>query len=236
MKVELRDEYSTPNPDELAAMSARGDYMDQSLVGTPYDEAMGDRDLQDFLNEKAYSGHFGVFEHPQASFFVEGLSRSAMAQVTRHRHMSFDVQSQRYVDFAEKEPVVPPSFRETNSGTFPMGEAQSPIAVGPSANKTWEDMLQTHWKLSVERYKAALDTGIPKEDARFFLPLAAPVNMTLSANPRALFHFLDLRDNAKAQWEAQQFAKKIGDVASDWAPKSFRAYDEKTNNNSLRAP
>jgi thymidylate synthase (FAD) len=213
MKVELRDEYSTPNPDQLAAMAARGDYMNDSLVGTDYDEAMGDRDLQDFLNEKVYKGHFGVFEHPQASFFVEGLSRSAMAQVTRHRHMSFDVQSQRYVDFSEKDPVVPPSF-----------------------DWYWEKTLKQFWRVGLSWYQQAVDDGIPKEDARFFLPLAAPVNMTLTANPRSLFHFLDLRDNAKAQWEAQEFAQEIGDVASDWAPKSFRAYDEKTNNNSLRAP
>jgi len=220
MKVELRDEYSTPNPDQLAAMSARGDYMDQSLVGTGYEEAMEDRDLQEFLNEKAYSGHFGVFEHPQASFFVEGLSRSAMAQVTRHRHMSFDVQSQRYVDFSDKEPVVPPSFVDENA----------------QHSRKWETRLEQHWENSIALYQGAIEEGIPKEDARFFLPLAAPVNMTLSANPRALFHFLDLRRNQKAQWEAKEFAKKIGDVASDWAPRSFQAYEEKTNNNSLRAP
>lgn len=220
MNVELRDEYSTPNPDELAAMSARGDYMSDSLVGTPYDEAMEGKDLQDFLNDKVYRGHFGVFEHPQASFFVEGLSRSAMAQVTRHRHMSFDVQSQRYVNFGDKEPVVPPTFRDTNL----------------NSGMNFEDLLLDHWSQSVNVYKRAIAEGVPKEDARFFLPLAAPVNMTLSANPRALFHFLDLRENQKAQWEARDFAQKLSAVASDWAPKSFEAYDEKTNNNSLRAP
>lgn len=219
MKVELRDDYSTPNPDELAALAARGDYMNDSLVETPYGEAMEDRDLQDFLNKKVGRGHFGVFEHPQASFFVEGLSRSAMAQVTRHRHMSFDVQSQRYVNFEDKEAVIPPSFKENYMG-------------GVRADAVLKDW----WDDAIHRYQLAIDGGIPKEDARFFLPLAAPVNMTLSANPRSLFHFLDLRDNAKAQWEARHFAQKIADVASDWAPKSFQAYDEKTNNNSLRAP
>jgi len=220
MKVELRDKYSTPNPDELAAISARGDYMSDSLVGKPYQDAMEGKDLQEFLNDKAYRGHFGVFEHPQASFFVEGLSRSAMAQVTRHRHMSFDVQSQRYVDFSEKEPVVPPAFEDTAS-EFEFG---------------LDEILREHWNDSIKRYKQAIERGAKKEDARFFLPLAAPVNMTVSANPRALFHFLDLRANKKAQWEAREFAQKIGDVASDWAPKSFQAYEEKTNNNSLRAP
>jgi thymidylate synthase (FAD) len=225
MEIELRQKYTTPNPDELAAMSARGDYLSDSLVDTPYEEVMGDRDLQEFLNKKVARGHFGVFEHPQASFFVEGLSRAAMAQVTRHRHMSFDVQSQRYVDFSDKEPVIPPSF-EKYSAPDPMYQAHTKFSL----------QLKEHWKQCVEKYQKAIEAGIPKEDARFFLPLAAPVNMTMSANPRSLFHFLDLRNNAKAQWEAQQFAQGISNVASEWAPKSFKAYREKTNNNSLRAP
>lgn len=232
MNVELRDEYSTPNPDEIAAMAARGDYMDDSLVGTSFETAMEDRELQDFLNDKVYRGHFGVFEHPQASFFVEGLSRSAMAQVTRHRHMSFDVQSQRYVDFSEKAPVVPPTFRETMTDRWwHYGDA-----TRSRKKDSFAGVLERHWQESIRLYQLAIEKGIPKEDARFFLPLAAPVNMTLSANPRSLFHFLDLRENQKAQWEARQFAEQIHDAASNWAPKSFAAYEEKTNNNSLRAP
>lgn len=228
MRVELRDDYSTPNPDEVAAMAARGDYMTDSLVDTSYDEAMGDRDIEAFLAEKAYKGHFGVFEHPQGSFFIEGLSRSAMAQVTRHRHMSFDVQSQRYVNFEDKEPVIPPTFRDDQSFI--------PDPMDDWGYDGWASALEHHWNRSVLLYQQAIESGIPKEDARFFLPLAAPVNMTMSANPRSLMHFLDLRDNAKAQWEAQQFAQEIAETAEEWAPATFAAYDEKVNNNSLRAP
>lgn len=225
MDVELRDEFSTPEPDKLAAMAARGDYMSESLVDTTFSEAMDDRDLQDFLDDKAFRGHFGVFEHAQASFFVEGLSRAAMAQVTRHRHMSFDVQSQRYVDFSEKEPVIPPSFYGEK-----MWEERW------AKDTTFEEALRQHFARSRILYQRTIDKGLPKEDARFFLPLATPVNMTLSANPRTLMHFLDLRNNAKAQWEAQDFAQRILGEAEEWAPKTFSAYDRKLNNNSLRAP
>ncbi|OYD08564.1 hypothetical protein CHM34_06985 [Paludifilum halophilum] len=40
-----------------------------------------------------------MVEHLNYTFAIEGLSRSALAQLTRHRHMSFSVQSQRYVKF-----------------------------------------------------------------------------------------------------------------------------------------
>lgn len=226
MKIELRQEFSTPEPDKLAAMAARGDYMNDSLVGTSYEDAMEGKDLQEFLDDKVYRGHFGVFEHPQGSFFVEGLSRAAMAQVTRHRHMSFDVQSQRYVDFRDKEPIVPPSFDRPAKSIHNDGYGVP----------GWNDVLLEHWDKSVALYKDAIQDDIPKEDARFFLPLATPVNMTMSANPRTLMHFFDLRRNQKAQWEARNFAQMMTEVATDWAPKTFDAYERKTNNNSLRSP
>ena len=43
------------------------------------------------------SGHTSVLEHAVFTFRVEGLSRAALAQLTRHRLASYDVQSQRYV-------------------------------------------------------------------------------------------------------------------------------------------
>jgi thymidylate synthase (FAD) len=147
-----------------------------------------------------------------------------MAQLTRHRHLSFDVQSQRYVNFEDKEPVIPKSFdRQTSYGN-------------DLYKHGWDDVLRRHWNLSVDRYQDAIADGIPKGEARYFLPQAAPVNLTMSANNRAMMHMIDLRDNAKAQSEAQRFAKKVSAELHDYAPATFEAYDEKTNNNSLRAP
>jgi thymidylate synthase (FAD) len=40
----------------------------------------------------------------------------------------------------------------------------------------------------------------------------------------------------KAQWEAREFATQVLEEARDWAPLTFEAYEEYTNNNSLRAP
>jgi thymidylate synthase (FAD) len=223
LKLELRDDLTA---DQLSAMAARGDYMSESLVGKSFEEVMEgtDKNLQEFLNDKAYRGHFGVFEHKPPAFFVEGLSRVGMAQLTRHRHLSFDVQSQRYVNFEDKKPVIPKSFDR------PSSYRDSWCKQG------WDDVLRRHWSKSVEKYQYAIADGIPKGEARYFLPQAAPVNLTMSGNNRALMHMIDLRDNAKAQSEAQRFAKKVSAELHDYAPATFEAYDEKTNNNSLRAP
>jgi thymidylate synthase (FAD) len=221
MKVELKEDKSSTDPDDSAIMAARGDYMSDSLVGSSIEEAMEgtDKTREELIGGLLRSGHFGPFEHAQAYFAVEDISRVAMAQVTRHRHMSFDVQSQRYVEFSDKEPVIPPSFEENYPGGV-RGDA----------------ILEDWWEDAVHRYELALEADIPKEDARFFLPQATPVNLTFSANPRSLMHFFDLRKNMKSQWEAREFATQVLDEASEWAPLTFEAYEQYTNNNSLRAP
>lgn len=222
MKVELQLDKSTTSPDDAAIMAARGDYMSDSLVGSSIEDAMEntDKSKRDLIAGLLRSGHFGPFEHAQAYFHVEGISRVAMAQVTRHRHMSFDVQSQRYVEFSGKKPVIPPSFTQEYA-------MHSKITVA---------RMEEHWDDSVEKYQQAIDEGIPKEDARFFLPQATPVNLTFSANSRTLMHFFDLRNNMKAQWEAREFAGQVLDECLSWAPLTFEGYEKYLNNNSLRAP
>jgi len=228
MNVELNYEQSTENPDDAVIMAARGDYMDDSLIGATIEEVMEgtEKNREEYIASLLRSGHFGPFEHPQAVFHVEGVSRTAMAQITRHRHMSFDVQSQRYVEFGDQEPVAPPSFKEHIW-------VEENIA---GETLTFEDALEYHWDKSVKKYDAAIESGIPKEDARFFLPEATPVNLTFSANPRSLMHFFDLRNSGSAQWEAREFAKMVLDECIEWAPLIFEGYEEYINHNSLRAP
>jgi len=223
MEVELQFDKSTTYPDEAAIMAARGDYKSESLVGADIETAMKgtDKSKDELIAGLLRSGHFGPFEHAQAYFHVEGISRVAMAQVTRHRHMSFDIQSQRYVEFSDKEAVVPPSMEGNND-----------VAV----DSVWKTHLQEHWDRSVAMYDRAIEAGIPKEDARFFLPQATPVNMTFSANARSLMHFFDLRESGAAQWEAQEFAKAVKEECLKWSPLTFEAYEEHINHNSLRAP
>jgi len=59
-----------------------------------------------FIEEQLTRGHYGPLEHPQITFSVKGVSRVTMAQITRHRHLTFDIQSMRYADFSEQEIVM----------------------------------------------------------------------------------------------------------------------------------
>ena len=55
-------------------------------------------------------GHESPIEHVSFSFAIEGVSRSLLAQITRHRIASFSVQSQRYVRERGFEYVAPPEI------------------------------------------------------------------------------------------------------------------------------
>lgn len=56
------------------------------------------------LVRKLYeSGHHSVFEHLNFTFLVEGISRVCAQQLTRHRHLSFTMRSQRYTAESEAD-------------------------------------------------------------------------------------------------------------------------------------
>jgi len=232
MQVELRPELSTANPDEAVTVAARGDYMEESVVGKSAQAIMRgqDKDQEEFIEHLIRRGHFGPFEHPRAFFAVEGISRVAMAQITRHRHMSFDVQSQRYVDFSDKNATIPRSFTDTESERVYYGNADRVQKMD------FIDRLERHWEESVRHYDEAIEEGIPKEDARFLLPQATPVNLTLSGNLRSFFHVIDMRHAGNAQWEVRELAEKMLEELREFAPISVAKYEEHAKGNSKNAP
>lgn len=60
----------------------------------------------------AEMGHESPIEHMSFTFGIEGVSRSLLAQITRHRMASFSVQSQRYVREGAFEFVLPPEIEK----------------------------------------------------------------------------------------------------------------------------
>jgi len=184
-------------------------------------------------------GHFGPFEHPQATFAVKGISRSCMAQITRHRHVSFDVQSMRYVAFDDVDPddvgagemvVTPPSAADPDW----VGRNQKTGSVDEETVERREELFTESVRRSVADYQELLDLGMPPEDARFVLPIGTEVNMVMSMNVRMLMHVADMRAAADAQWEIRELTERVLDIADDWCPLTFDYYDEHMRNRKNR--
>lgn len=72
---------------------------------------MSDDSAATFIKRLRSMGHMSPFEHVSFTFAVSGVSRSLLAQITRHRIASFSVQSQRYVDMNNPEFVIPDAIQ-----------------------------------------------------------------------------------------------------------------------------
>jgi len=174
-----------------------------------------------FIEKQLSRGHYGPWEHPSISFAVKGVSRVTMAQITRHRHMSFDVQSMRYVDFSEQEIVTPRSLTDDDHFTREGGETQIPERE--DARMMYEETTEH----LVEIYRELVeDNNVPKEDARYVLPLGMSVNMTLSGNARTMMHLMDMRRKADAQWEVRELSELLVDELREWMPMTFNHYEQ----------
>ena len=152
------------------------------------------------LRHAMSSGHTSVLEHAVFTFQVEGLSRAALAQLTRHRLASFDVQSQRYVKLKNEELVIPVSLM------------QSEIA-----EEVGECMVKC-----MELYQKLLDAGVPAEDARYITPQAVPTKLIMTMNARELLHFFSLRTCNRAQWEIRNLADQMLRICKRYSPEIFR--------------
>ena len=73
----------------------------------------------------ARMGHESPTEHASFTFAIEGVSRSLLAQITRHRIASFSVQSQRYVRLDQFEYVTPPAVEEDPEGLAAFEQAMA---------------------------------------------------------------------------------------------------------------
>lgn len=154
-----------------------------------------------------------------------------MAQITRHRHVSFDVQSMRYIAFGEIDPadveqgeliVTPPSATDPDW----IGRNQQRGSVDEATIEERERIYRQSVRRSVEDYQELLELGMPPEDARFVLPIGTKVNIVMSINARMLMHVADMRAAADSQWEIREMTEQVLDLAREWCPLTFEYYDE----------
>lgn len=140
----------------------------------------------------AKSGHMSVYEHVSFTFMIEGVSRALLAQLTRHRHASYSVQSQRYCDMSNCEFVTPNGWRDTD------------------CTEALEDIR--------DAYITLLNRGVLKEDARMVLPNATPTNLAFTVNARALVEISGQRLCNRAQKEIRELFQGIKEEVKQVCP------------------
>ena len=212
----------TPAPEQTIASAARLCYSDTGIEALR-DSISPDR-AAEFVRMLDGFGHEGPVEHVTFTFGIQGVSRSFLAQVTRHRIASFSVQSQRYVRQEDFVFVTPPA-----------------IAEEPALLQEYQQMMQncinSYNRLAdklAEKYlpeflaqgmteKAARSKAEKKaiEDARYVLPNACETKMILTMNVRSLRNFFRLRCCQRAQWEIRAVANEMLRLCCQAAPTLF---------------
>ena len=219
----FQDENVPPIPDTIRAgddesaavveISARMCYMSYGR---------GRRDITDFINNLLSSGDGSVFEHVNYGFIVTGVSRSLTHELDRHRAgFAYSQRSQRYVDENEGTFVIPPALAS---------ERQS----STEARQVLDEAL-IHAAESYTELVKALENSLPKEmfesntdrrkairqAARSVLPNATETKIFITANVRALRHFIEMRGAIFADWEIRFLAIEMLKLLEKEAPLLF---------------
>ncbi|MDR1015756.1 MAG: FAD-dependent thymidylate synthase [Coriobacteriales bacterium] len=191
--------YHTPNPERAVATAARLCYA--PLGAAELMEGMSDERAGKVLATIMKSGHFSALEHASYTFAVDGVSRALTHQLVRHRLASYNQQSQRYVTFSDDPEVVLP-------------QTVADDAEALSAFNTAIDVAYA-------TYTQLIEAGIPAEDARYVLPNACVTKIVVTMNIRELLHFFEVRCCHRAQWEIQELAHRMLELAAPTAPYLF---------------
>ena len=212
----------TAYPEKLIAASAKLCY-----------SASGCEDIMDGLDKEktdsfvrmlAGIGHESPIEHASFTFAIEGVSRALLAQITRHRHASFSVQSQRYVKQDDFVYITPPAIEEDEKAAEIFRNAMDTAL--DSYNKLTDILSEKYYSENIGSgmtEKSARSKAEKKaiEDARFVLPNASETKMVVTMNARSLYNFFRLRCCNRAQWEIRQLATEMFRLCYSVAPTLF---------------
>ena len=213
----------TPQPEKVVAAAAKLCYSDSHIAGLL--DGLDDEKTARFLNMLSDLGHASPIEHASFTFGIEGVSRSLLAQITRHRIASFSVQSQRYVRLDDFRYVVPPAIEAA---------PEAKAAFLTSMEQDARNYLDLARKLEEGHAARLMAEGLPEkearrkaekmanEDARFVLPNACETKMVVTMNARSLCNFFRLRCCERAQWEIRALADEMLRLVYPVAPHLFR--------------
>jgi thymidylate synthase (FAD) len=185
-----------------------------------------------YLNHIKEVGHGSVIEHAVWNFVITGASRSLTHELVRHRAgMSYSQLSQRYVDESIAEYVEPDiiasdpelhaiwleAVKQSHAAYIKLAEALNAKLADPAAATA---ALLPPGADRTTRRKTA------RQAARSVLPNATETKIFVTANGRALRHFLEQRGSSFAEPEIRKLACKILDVLQKESPNLFGDYEK----------
>lgn len=172
-------------------------------------------------------GHYSVLEHASITFNVGGFPHDVVSQITRHRHLSFSVQSGRYTskrfsEYSDNDLVIEDLVYIRPVGVY--SDREAPLY---NFTEEWRNQHLSRAMREVYEYGVDLERGMAPEHGRQLLPYGVRQNFVVTGNLRAWFHFLQLRDKKDSQLEIQALAVLVGEHIKMWAPEVYEFWETK---------
>jgi flavin-dependent thymidylate synthase len=146
-------------------------------------------------------------------------------QLVRHRTLSLNLQSARYLPFEENDFYVPDAWRKqaTDNKQASAGELE-----GTDGIELTQELVE-HYTRSYALYENAMQKGVAREMARLFLPgFAVYYTGIIKVDAHNLMHFMHLRMAPDAQYEIRVYATAIYEhffkPALPWTAEAFEKY------------
>ncbi len=221
MNVELL-QYN-PDSEKIVAAAAKLCYSSSEISGIL--NGLDREKTASFIDRLMSMGHESPLEHISFTFGIEGVSRSLLAQLTRHRIASYSVKSQRYVNEGKFEFIIPKEIEANEEAKKIFLEAMEDDVK--AYNRLTEILFKKHYadmlNSGVEEKKAkgaAEKKAI--EDARYVLPNACETKLIATFNARSLLNFFNHRCCERAQWEIRDLACEMLRLVKEICPVIFK--------------
>ena len=173
--------------------------------------------------------HYSPFRHLQVQFHIKapefvmrqwykhvvGIETTSNSSTKDH---AWNEISGRYVEYDEfYEPI---SYRKQSDDNKQASEGL--VEDQESAEKLWSDAQQK----SIESYEKMIEMGMAKEQARSILPLTVYTQVWWTASFQSIMNFIELRDEATAQIEIQEYARVLKKIMLNVFPETTKLWQE----------
>ena len=159
--------------------------------------------------------HGSILEHATATLYFTGVSRAFLTELTRHRHLSFSVRSQRFVNESGANIVLPPIYRNAQPGTALHRTAELLEGIAQDLDSHYEGLVEEATEDGHGRKQA-------REAARSILPSMTETKMVVTGNLRAWLEVINRRTAPDADAELQEVMGMARDVLKPLAPSIFK--------------
>ena len=187
MKVKLLA--YTPDPEKLVAAAAKNCYSSTDVDSVL--DGLTEEKTESFVNMLSEIGHESPIEHVSFTFAIEGVSRSLLAQITRHQNeVKFMSASLQYSDYSDDAAFAIP-YEVTARGE--------------------EETYLTSCKLNMANYAEAVKQGLDNDAAGYMAPQGLRNVLLISATPYQWKHIIGQRTCRRNTSETRLVLLKVWD-------------------------